>query len=56
MEGEARRDLNFPERVRGMIKRTWARSFRERRKPGKQAVWEMMQVAGRRWVYLIPGD
>lgn len=37
MEGEARIDLNFLERVRGVIKRTWARSMRERRKPGKMA-------------------
>lgn len=34
MEGEARRDFSFPETVRGVIRRTWARSVREKRKPG----------------------
>lgn len=33
MEGEARRDFSFPETVGGVI-RIWARSVREKRKPG----------------------
>lgn len=35
MEGAARRDLNFLERIRGEIRRTWVRSLREKMKPGK---------------------
>lgn len=35
LEREARRHLNFSEMVRGGIKRTWARSLRDRMKLGK---------------------
>lgn len=56
MEGEARRDFSFPERVRGAIKRTWARSVRERRKPGKMAGCLGDGAGGREEVGLIPGD